>query len=59
MTDRLVVETVEGPYGPVELVEIARDDGWNLSCYRCDCSLSEGDVAQFRGDHWHCRNCAR
>lgn len=56
---RAVVDTVVGPYGPVELVRITSDDGWNLRCYRCESPLDEGDAAQDRGDRWYCRNCAR
>lgn len=53
------VETVEGPYGPVELSRLTDEDGWNLSCHRCNLPLSKGDLAQDRGDHWHCVNHAR
>lgn len=56
---RAVVDTVEGPNGPVALVRITSDDDWMLNCDRCKGPLGEGDVAQDRGDHWYCRDCAR
>ncbi|SIE25910.1 hypothetical protein [Mycobacteroides abscessus] len=58
MAQREVVETFDGRYGPVQLVRLT-DDDWNQHCHRCKTHLSEGDLAQDRGDHWHCRGCAR
>lgn len=58
MAQREVVETVDGRYGPVQLVRLTGDD-WNQHCHRCQTYLSEGDMAQDRGDHWHCKDCAR
>lgn len=58
MADREVVEVVESSRGPVAMVRLTVDD-CNLCCHRCKGFLGEGDVAEDRGDHWHCRSCVR
>ncbi|WP_085305164.1 hypothetical protein [Mycolicibacillus koreensis] len=45
--------------GPIHL-SLVLDDDLPAHCYRCrSTSLGEGDLAQFRGDHWLCEYCSR